>query len=98
MEHRAKKEIQELHKIRNKAKEFITDKHAEYESPFKMRESINFYDTGDSRKLSVWRKVEKDLNATYEKKRKSGEFYLPKIVNCDTVFGTSASLADLVST
>ena len=66
---------------KKKAKEFITTRHAEYESPFKIRESIVFYEQDNKRKLSVWRKVEKDLNAVYDKKTEKGEFYLPTKIN-----------------
>jgi hypothetical protein len=60
------------------AKTFIETKTANYDSPFKLKESIRFYDAKNSRKLSIWRKVKKDLKAVYDKKRNSGEFYLPK--------------------
>jgi hypothetical protein len=46
-----------------------------------MRESIVFYEENNKRKLSVWRDVQKNLNANYEKKRKKGEFFLPKKIN-----------------
>jgi len=63
------------------AKTFITEKTVDYEAPFKMRESITFYEEKNKRKLSVWRKVSKDLNAVYDKKRKNGKFYLPLQIN-----------------
>lgn len=66
---------------KRKAKKFITDKTVTYESPYKMRESIVFYEENNKRKLSVWREVQKNLNANYEKKRKKGEFFLPKKIN-----------------
>jgi hypothetical protein len=62
------------------AKEFIETKKAEYEMPFKLRESIRFYDEENKRKLSVWRKVDKIMAATYDKKRISGKYFFPKIV------------------
>jgi hypothetical protein len=62
------------------AKSFIETKKAEYEMPFKLRESIKFYDEDNKRKLSVWRKVEKIMAAKYDKKRISGKFFLPKVV------------------
>lgn len=64
------------------AKDFIDHGLAEYETPFKMRESIRFFDAGNSRKLSVWRTVEKRRQTHYDKKRKRGEFFLPKVINC----------------
>lgn len=67
---------------RRLAEEFIKNKFVEYESPFKIRESINFFEENNSRKLSVWRKVTKDLKAVYDKKRKNKNgIFLPKIIN-----------------
>lgn len=63
------------------AKSFIETGGAEYDLPFKLRESIRFYEDNNSRKLSVWRTVEKLRHSEYDKKRKSGEFYLPKLLN-----------------
>ena len=63
------------------AKVFITEKCAEYDAPFKMRESITFYEQDNKRKLSVWRAVTKDLNAVYDKKRKNGKYFLPLKIN-----------------
>lgn len=67
------------------AQKFIETGKAEYEMPFKLRESIRFYESRnenlpESRKLSVWRKVEKIRAATYDKKRKSGKYLLPLIL------------------
>ena len=66
------------------AKTFIETGRAEYDMPFKLRESIRFYEsrnenTPESRKLSVWRCVEKIRSATYNKKRKFGKYFLPLI-------------------
>lgn len=66
---------------RRVAQEFILSGGAEYELPFKMRESITFYDRNNSRKLSVWRKVEKIRAARYDRKQIKGRFFLPKKVN-----------------
>lgn len=41
----------------------------EYDSPFRIREAVTFFDRGNSRKLSVWRRVNKTLKLSYEKKR-----------------------------
>jgi hypothetical protein len=65
---------------KHKAKSFIETGRAEYESPFKLREAIRFYDAENGRKLSVWRKVEKIKSAKYDKKRISGKFFLPPIL------------------
>lgn len=67
------------------AQKFIETNHAEYEMPFKLRESISFYETRNDdgnklrRKLSVWRKVQKIRAAKYDKKRKKGKYLLPLI-------------------
>ena len=65
---------------KSKAKDFILTGKAEYELPFKMREAITFYDAENSRKLSVWRKVEKIRAAKYDRKQISGNYFLPKRV------------------
>jgi DNA polymerase type B, organellar and viral len=64
------------------AQQFIEKGFAEYETPFKMRESIRFFDTNNARKLSVWRKVQKIRQSKYDRKRVKGDFYLPKVVKC----------------
>jgi DNA polymerase type B, organellar and viral len=64
-----------------KAMEFILEKHAEYDLPFKLRESIQFFDRGDSRKLSVWRTVEKQFRSVYDKKRFDKGYWYPLVLN-----------------
>jgi hypothetical protein len=63
------------------AKEFIESGSTEYDLPFKLREAIRFYEDNNSRKLSVWRKVEKIRAAVYDRKKISGKYFLPKKVN-----------------
>ena len=63
------------------AKDFITHGRAEFDLPFKLREAVKFYDQDNARKLSVWRHVEKIRAATYDRKKISGKFFLPKKVN-----------------
>jgi hypothetical protein len=63
------------------AQTFIETGSAEYDLPFKMREAITFYDRDNSRKLSVWRRVEKIRAAEYDRKQIKGKFFLPKRVN-----------------
>jgi hypothetical protein len=63
------------------ARDFIEHGSAEYDLPFKLREAITFYDADNSRKLSVWRRVEKIRATTYERKKIKGNFFLPKTVN-----------------
>ena len=53
---------------RHLAKKFIENGEVEYDAPFKMREAINFFDRGNPRKLSVWRKVTKKIKSNYKKK------------------------------
>lgn len=65
---------------RRLAKEFIRHGSVEFDQPFKLRESIRFFEKNNSRKLSVWRNVEKVRQSEYDRKRISGNFYLPKIV------------------
>ena len=62
------------------AKDFILHGRAEYDLPFKMREGIKFYDDDNKRKLSVWRKVEKIRATEYDRKKISGNYFLPKKV------------------
>lgn len=65
---------------KSKAKDFIETGGAEYELPFKMREAIRFFDAENSRKLSVWRKVEKIRAAEYTRKEIKNGYFLPKMV------------------
>jgi hypothetical protein len=44
--------------------------------PFKLRESIRFFDDGNAKPLSVWRPVVKSWETNYKKKNlKRGRFY-----------------------
>lgn len=79
------------------AKVFITEKTVDYEAPYKMRESITFYEQDNKRKLSVWRSVSKDLRAKYDKKRKNGKYFLPLKINALVSMHRIKSLFDLVS-
>ena len=61
---------------RGMAKTFLETGRAEFDLPFRMRESIAFFDklkaegvTPDARELSVWRKVAKEFGAKYDRKR-----------------------------
>lgn len=63
------------------AKEFIEAGSTEYDLPFKLREAIRFYEDNNSRKLSVWRRVEKIRAAVYDRKQITGKYFLPKKVN-----------------
>jgi hypothetical protein len=66
---------------KSSAKDFIEHGRAEYDLPFKLREAVRFYDAENSRKLSVWRRVEKIRQTEYDRKKVSGNFFLPKKVN-----------------
>jgi hypothetical protein len=65
---------------------FIDEKRVEFDAPFGLRESIIYFDyykehgkDGEqSRKLSVWRTVEKRLLTEYDKKRLKKSLYFPK--------------------
>lgn len=61
------------------AREFIETGAAAFDLPFKMREAISFYDFGNAKQLSVWRRVRRERAAVYDKKiiSKCGKFYLP---------------------
>jgi DNA polymerase type B, organellar and viral len=63
------------------AKEFIETGHAEFDLPFKMREAMRFFDRGNIRKLSVWRKVSKERQTEYDRKKLVGNRFYPCQVN-----------------
>lgn len=51
------------------AKQYIQTGRAEFDLPFKLRESIRFYDRTNKRELSVWRRVEKINRQSYDRKK-----------------------------
>ena len=53
---------------RNLAKKFVEEGYVEYNAPFKLREAVTFYERGNTKKLSVWRKVRKEMRTRYAKK------------------------------
>lgn len=58
------------------AEKYITTGKAEFSLPFKMRESIRFYDRKNLHELSVWRNVVKQNRVTYDRKKlKDNRFY-----------------------
>ena len=63
------------------AKDFIEHGRAEYDLPFQLREAIRFYNDDNSRKLSVWRRVEKIRQTEYDRKEIRGKYFLPKAVD-----------------
>jgi hypothetical protein len=69
---------------RSKAVDFIRNGRAEIDQPFKIREAINFFDSGNIRKLAVWRKVQKVRHSEYDKKTLDNGRYFPLILNSTT--------------
>lgn len=63
------------------AKTFITKKKASYLQPFRYREAAQFFDRGNTHKLSVWRKVTKELRSKYDKKELRGNIYYPRAID-----------------
>lgn len=59
------------------AQKFIETGRADFDLPFKMREAIRFFDRGNARRLSVWRKVQKIKQTNYDKKRLIGQRFFP---------------------
>ena len=57
--------------------EYITTGRAEFDLPFKFRESITFFDRNNSKRLSVWRKIVKINRQEYERKKIVGNRYFP---------------------
>ena len=62
---------------RHLATEFINTSHASFSLPFKLREAIRFYDEGNRKQLSAWRKVEKQKRSDYDKKKSFGNSFIP---------------------
>lgn len=65
---------------RDKAKNFFETGMATVMQPFKMREAINFFDRGNTKKLSVWRAVTKKKITHYRKKTLNKGIYTPIIL------------------
>lgn len=63
------------------AKQFFETGNAEFDLPYKMREAIRFYDRKNSRRLSVWHKVQKQRRETYDRKHLQGNVFSPCKVN-----------------
>lgn len=60
-----------------KAQSFIEHGRAEFDLPFKFRESLRFFDNSNKRKLSVWRAVVKVKRGKYDKKTLKNNRYYP---------------------
>lgn len=70
------------------AKEFLENQEATYALPFRMRESIAFFDhtikeptSKQARVLSVWRKITKRFSAVYDRKKLVGSKFIPYNIN-----------------
>lgn len=67
---------------RRLAKQFVEEGYAEYDAPFKLREAVTFYERGNTKKLSVWRRVRKEMRTRYAKKKLvDGSRWEPMIIN-----------------
>lgn len=53
---------------RHLARRFVEEGYVEYNAPFKLREAVTFYERGNTKKLSVWRRVRKEIRTKYAKK------------------------------
>ncbi len=74
----------------DKAEQFIKTGAADYESPFRFREAVAFFDRGNVKRLSVWRKVRKEFITKYDKKRLRNERYYPIKISCAEKFDASS--------
>ena len=67
---------------RHLARQFVQEGYAEYDAPYKMREAITFYERGNTKRLSVWRRVRKEMRTRYAKKKLvDGLRWEPMILN-----------------
>lgn len=62
---------------RKKQREYIETGRAEFELPYKFSEAATFFDRGNTKQLSVWRTVEKENRANYDKKELRENRYFP---------------------
>lgn len=63
------------------AKLYTDTGRAEFDLPFKMREAIKFYDRGNSKRLSVWRRIVKQNAQRYDKKKLIGNRFIPRKIH-----------------
>lgn len=76
---------------KDKARDYLIKGHAEFDLPFKFREAVSFFDGTDrhgkerlpnTRKLSVWRPVQKFNRVRYDRKKLIGNrFYPCKVIS-----------------
>lgn len=62
-------------------REYIEKGSASFDLPFKFREAVTFFDRGNAKKLSVWRQVDKENRANYDKKILRFNRYFPCEIN-----------------
>lgn len=63
------------------AAEFIDTGHVSFDLPFKFREAVAFFDRDNSKKLSVWRAVQKENAVNYDRKKLKENRYFPCKIN-----------------
>ena len=64
------------------ARKFVEQGYVEYDAPYKLREAVTFYERGNRKKLSVWRKVRKEMRTRYAKKKLvDGRYWEPLWLN-----------------
>jgi len=78
------------------AKDFFEDGVATVMQPFKMREAINFFDRGNTKKLSVWRAVTKKKVTHYRKKTLKNGLYYPIVLKNNKIISILKDLAGIV--
>lgn len=66
---------------RHLQRQYIEQGNASFDLPYKFREAVTFFDRENSKKLSVWRNVDKENRASYDKKTLRGNRYFPCEIN-----------------
>jgi hypothetical protein len=59
------------------AEQFVKTGEVHFDLPFKLRESVRFFDNGNSKKLSVWRNVSRTRKSEYLRKELKNNRYFP---------------------
>lgn len=63
------------------AQQFIETGAVSFSQPNKLREAVRFYDRNNSRKLSVWKRVDKKVVSGYKRKVRKGDKFFPKTLD-----------------
>lgn len=66
---------------KTKQREFIETGRTAYDMPYKLREAMRFFDRENSKRLSVWRTVEKVCQVHYDRKKLAGNRFFPCYIN-----------------